>query len=54
MEEIINLVVNNGVGVACVVYLIYFQNNTMKEMLSTLATINERLIIIEEKLGLGK
>lgn len=50
MKEIADLIMNYGLGVVCVVYLIYFQNTTMKEMLHTLGTINERLTIIEEKL----
>ncbi len=51
MEEIINLITNNGIGVCCVAYLIYFQNTTMKEMLKSLTEINTKLVIIEEKLG---
>lgn len=54
MKEIIDLLVNNGIGVVCVGYLIYFQSTSMKEMLQTLSSINERLILIEEKLELGK
>ena len=50
MEEVIQLISNYGLGVVCVGYMIYFQNTTMKEMLRTLGTINERLSIIEEKL----
>ena len=50
MEEILNLLSNYGLGIVCVGYMIYFQNTTMKEMLHTLGTINERLSIIEEKL----
>lgn len=50
MEELINLIVQNGIGVGCVVYLIYFQSTTMKEMLTTLNGINERLVLIEEKI----
>ena len=50
MEDIIQLLSNYGLGVVCVGYMIYFQNTTMKEMLHTLGTINERLSIIEEKL----
>ena len=50
MEEIIQAIANYGMGVVCVGYMIYFQNTTMKEMLRTLGTINERLSIIEEKL----
>lgn len=51
MEEIVNLITNNGIGVCCVVYLIYFQNTTMKEMLKSLTEINTKLVVIEEKLG---
>lgn len=51
MQEIIQMVVDNGIGVACVVYLIYFQSTTMKEMLSTLKSIGERLTAIETKIG---
>lgn len=50
MEEIVNLFVNNGIGVACVIYLIYFQNTTMTKMLDALNSINTRLSVIEEKL----
>ena len=50
MEDVIQLISNYGLGIVCVAYMIYFQNTTMKEMLHTLGTINERLSIIEEKL----
>lgn len=50
MEDIINLITNNGIGIVCVAYLMYFQSTTMKSMLKTLGTINERLSIIENKL----
>ena len=50
MEDVIQLISNYGLGIVCVGYMIYFQNTTMKEMLHTLGTINERLSIIEEKL----
>ena len=50
MNDLINLIVNNGIGVVCVAYLMYFQSTTMKEMINTLKTIDERLIKIEEEL----
>ena len=50
MEEIVQYIANYGLGVVCVAYMIYFQNTTMKEMLHTLGTINERLTLIEDKL----
>lgn len=47
MEEIISMIMNNGLGAVCVAYLIYFQNTTMKEMLNTLNAIGNRLTAIE-------
>ena len=50
MQEIIELVSNYGIGITCVVYLIYFQNTTMREMLNTLNTMNTKLQVIETKM----
>ena len=50
MEDLVQLVVNNGLGVVCVIYLIYFQNTTMTKMLETLGAIDRRLAVIEDKL----
>lgn len=49
MEELVKLLVDNGLSVICVAYLIYFQSTTMKEMVNTLNSIDKRLAIIEEK-----
>lgn len=51
MQEIIQMIVDNGIGVACVVYLIYFQSTTMKEMTKVLQEISNRLTAIETKIG---
>jgi hypothetical protein len=53
MMDLINLLTNNGIGIVCVAYLIYFQNTTMKKMLETLSTINIRLAIIEGKMNIN-
>ena len=50
MVDVVNLITNNGIGIVCVAYLIYFQNSTMREILSTLIGINTRLSIIEDRL----
>lgn len=50
MQELIELITNNGIGIVCVAYLIYFQSTTMREMLNTLSSINTRLTVIEEKI----
>ena len=52
MNDIINYIVNNGIGVVCVAYLIYFQSTTMKEMLDTMKSIDSRLTIIETEAGI--
>lgn len=54
MEELIKLMVDNGLSVVCVAYLIYFQLTTMKEILRTLGSINERLTIIESHIEVKK
>lgn len=54
MQDILNMIVNNGLGVVCVGYMIYFQNTMMKEMLMTLRTIDNRLTTIEDKIGKEK
>lgn len=51
MEELINLIVNNGIGIVCVAYLIYFQSTTMKEMNKTLDNVNENLTRMNERLS---
>lgn len=57
MDEIINGIANYGIGFACLAYIIYSQNTTMKEMNATMNKMNEilngintRLSIIEDKL----
>lgn len=51
MIDIVNLLTNNGIGIVCVGYLIYFQSTTMRDMLETLDNISNRLISIELKLN---
>lgn len=50
MSDIIQLLTNNGIGIVCVAYLIYFQSTTMKSMESILSAIEQRLCVIEDKL----
>ena len=51
MADLITLITNNGIGIVCVAYLIYFQSTTMKSILSTLESIDNRLLKIELKGG---
>lgn len=52
MKEIADLITNYGLGVICVIYMIYFQNTTMKEMLKTLSNMDNRLTAIETHLDI--
>ena len=51
MQEIINLIVNNGIGVVCVGYMIYFQMTVMKEQSKTMKEINASLTLMNERLS---
>ena len=53
MQDLINLITNNGIGIVCVAYLIYFQSTTMNKMLSTLESMDNRLLLIENKMEKG-
>ena len=48
MNDLVNLLVNNGIGVVCVAYMIYFQNSTMKEMNKTLTEITTSLKLMNQ------
>lgn len=52
MDALVKLIVDNGISVICVAYLIYFQSTTMKGMQNVLNTISERLARIETKLDI--
>lgn len=54
MEGIVKLLVDNGISVVCVAYLIYFQTTTMKGMQNVLNSISERLARIETKLDIDE
>ena len=48
MNDIVTLIVNNGIGIVVVAYLIYFQATTMKEMNKTLSVMTTRLEIMNQ------
>ena len=50
MNDLITLISNNGIGIVCVAYLMYFQNTTMKDMSKTLTQISTNLTLINERL----
>ena len=51
MEELINLITNNGIGVICVAFLIYFINTTMKDNNKILDEIQKTLVAINTNLS---
>lgn len=50
VQSIVDLVMNNGLGVICVIYMIYFQMTTMKEMSQTILKMNTSLELITDRL----
>ncbi len=48
MQDLIQLIVNNGIGVVCVAYMIYFQLTTMKEMNKTLTEMTTTLKLMQQ------
>lgn len=52
MENLIKLLVEQGIGLACVAYLMYFQSTTMKRLTVILESVVERLGKIETRLDI--
>ena len=50
MEDIINIIVNNGVAVACVLYFMHFNSTTLKSLTETVNKVNESLVLFNERL----
>lgn len=48
MSDLIQLIVNNGIGVVCVAYLIYFQATTMKQMNNSLNEVSTSLKLMNQ------
>lgn len=48
MNDLIQLIVNNGIGVVCVAYMIYFQSTTMKEMNKTMTDVSTSLRLMNQ------
>lgn len=50
VQDLVNILVNNGVAVACVAYFMYFNNTTMKEFTKAMTDIQITMIKVVEKL----
>lgn len=48
MEEILNVFVNNGVAVACIIYFMWYNNNTLKEFSNKFEELNKTLLKLLE------
>ena len=47
MEDIVNLITQNGIGVICVGFMIYFMSTALKEMNSILNDVKNTLVAVE-------
>lgn len=50
VQDLVNILVNNGVAVACVAYFMYFNNTTMKEFTKAMTDMQATMITVVEKL----
>lgn len=50
VQDLVNILVNNGVAVACVTYFMYFNNTTMKEFTKAMTDMQVTMIKVVEKL----
>ena len=48
MNDIVKLIVDNGIGVICVGYLIYFSLTTMKDMQKTMGEMSTSLKLMNQ------
>lgn len=51
MEQIINLVVQNGVGVGSFIALLYFMGTSLKDIRETTEEISKTLLLIQSNLN---
>lgn len=52
MEKVIEILMNNGVSLGCLVYFMYMNNTTLKDLKETIENLKDliqELIIKEEK-----
>ena len=54
MEELVNLFVNNGVAVACVIYFMWYNNNTLKEVTNKFNELQSQILVLLEKIDSQK
>ena len=52
MEQLINLIVQNGVGVGSFIALLYFMGTSLKDIKETTEEISKTLLLIQNNLNL--
>jgi uncharacterized protein YoxC len=52
MEDIIDIITQNGIGIVCVAFMIYFISTTLKENNKILDEIQKTLVSIQTTLNL--
>lgn len=50
MQDIVQIIVNNGLGVASFIALIYFMNTSLKDMNNNMVAIKDTLVLIQTNL----
>lgn len=51
MEELVNIIAQNGIGVVCVAFMIYFISTTLKNNNETLVEIQKALVAVQSTLS---
>lgn len=54
MEKLVSLFVNNGVAVACVIYFMWYNNNTLKEFTNKFNELQSQILVLLEKIDSQK
>lgn len=49
LGDLVNLFVNNSVAVACVIYFMWYNNNTLKEFTNKFNELQSQILILLEK-----
>lgn len=50
MQDIVQIIVNNGLGVASFIALVYFMNTSLKDMNTNMVAIKDTLVLIQTNL----
>lgn len=50
MKEFLDIAMNYGIGVVCIIYFMYFNSTTLKKLTDTITKVNESLILMNERI----